>query len=664
MFDLDSSPKPTPEASTTCSDAGGAGDGSCTDAVGCGNGKIDPGLGEQCDDGNTTPGDGCSADCQLEPNYICPEPGKPCISTVKCGDGRVAGGETCDDGNTMSGDGCSSTCQLEKGWICPQPGTPCIVDCGDGILTGLEQCDPPNPGMGCSAECQFEPGWFCTPPPATLPDAGPIPPSTCKKTVCGNGVKEGDEACDDGNLIDGDGCSARCTLEPDCTSGACTSKCGDGILLPPEQCDDGNTNSGDGCSSTCQIENGWTCSVQTTEVPTQLNLAVTFRDFISKPINGGVRHEDFESNVYGAADTHTPGLVQTALDTAGKPVLAGPCSQIQPATYSNAAICPWQEQMSTQANFSQWYRDTPGVNIPLHTALLLARLANGSYQFNSATPTPTSGLFPLDGQGWIAANKETTALADDNLPHNFGFTTEIRYFFQYHGGEVLDFTGDDDVWVFVNRKLALDLGGLHQREAMTLTVDNVAASLGIVTGGLYEIVLFHAERHTTSSNFELTLTGFAPSYSTCHTTCGDGIVAGTEQCDPGPSDGGAGGGYNGCTADCKRGPYCGDGKVNGPEKCDDGVNMTLYSASMNSGACGPGCMPPDYCGDGKLDSIFGEQCDKGAANSDTAYDGCTTKCLLGPRCGDCIVQAGEECDDCNTVSGDGCSNLCKLETAK
>ena len=590
------------------------------------------------------------------------------MSTVACGDGSVAGNEQCDDGNTTSGDGCSSTCQLESGWICPQPGEPCIVDCGDGILTAPEQCDPPNPGKGCSATCTFEPGWFCNPPPAVLPDAGPPPPSTCMATVCGNGVKEGNEACDDGNLIDGDGCSAQCTLEPDCSSGTCQSKCGDGILLPPEQCDDGNTNDGDGCSSTCQVESGWYCTPQTANPPAQLNLAVRFRDFISIPINGGVRHVDFESNVYGAANTSTPGLAQTALDAQGKPVLTGKCSSSDPADWSNAAICPWQQQMSDQAHFSQWYRDTPGINIPLASALLMPMQANGSYVFDSASTGVNNGLFPLDMKGWIAAGKETTGTGDDGLQHNFGFTTEIRYFFQYRGGEVLNFTGDDDVWVFINRALALDLGGLHERQAATLTVDTAAAALGIVRGGLYEIALFHAERHTTSSNFKLTLTGFGPTHSTCQTKCGDGIVAGTEQCDPPTAaDAGAGGAYNGCTADCKRGPYCGDGVVqNPPEKCDDGLNMTLYSASPNTTACGPGCMPPGYCGDGKLDSLFGEQCDQGASNNDMTYGGCTTKCVLGPRCGDCVTQKqfGEQCDDCNTVSGDGCDNKCQVETPK
>ena len=547
-------------------------------AVGCGNGKIDPGLDEACDDGNSRSGDGCSSDCKtVERDYICPLPGAPCEYLVSCGDGKLGGKETCDDFNTRDGDGCAHTCQVEPGWDCLQAGIACTPHCGDAILIGDEQCDPPNVGKGCTATCKLEKGYVCDPPSAT-PAASQ--PSLCRKTVCGDGKKEGAEACDDGNVVDGDGCSASCALEPDCSTGTCVSKCGDAIKLGSEECDDGNTQDGDGCSHSCQKEPGFTCDDTSASPPAQLNLLTTYRDFISFPLAGATQHPDFET--FGQTSTaYTPNLVKSALGPTGKPVMDGRCTQPGVTT-----LCPMGQELTNSANFDQWYRDTPGVNITVPGALLLPRVAGGAYVFDSAN----KGFYPVDNKGFTAPPaKEDTAEADatvnDGGMHNFGFTTEVRYYFQYRGGESLTFSGDDDVWIFINRILALDLGGLHPRLERTLTVDQGASALGLVVGGLYEIALFHAERHSTASNFELTLTGFAPTSSVCHPTCGDGVVVAPEQCDLG--------------------------------------------RDKNTGA----------------------------------YNGCTSSCLLGPRCGDEVVQSadGEECDDGNTVSGDGCSRDCMLE---
>jgi uncharacterized repeat protein (TIGR01451 family) len=100
----------------------------------CGDGHLDPG--EECDDGNTQNGDGCSSQCEIE--------GAP----PACGDGHLDPGEQCDDGNTQDGDGCSSQCQIEGG--------PFV--CGDGHLDPGEQCDDGNTqdGDGCSSQCQIE----------------------------------------------------------------------------------------------------------------------------------------------------------------------------------------------------------------------------------------------------------------------------------------------------------------------------------------------------------------------------------------------------------------------------------------------------------------------------------------------------------------------------
>lgn len=87
--------------------------------------------------------------------------------------------------------------------------------------------------------------------------------------VCGNGLIEGLEVCDDDNTTAGDGCSASCNLEPGfecagepsrCAEPSEEIECGDGRVEGIEGCDDGNERQSDGCSSQCQIETGFDCS--------------------------------------------------------------------------------------------------------------------------------------------------------------------------------------------------------------------------------------------------------------------------------------------------------------------------------------------------------------------------------------------------------------------
>lgn len=159
---------------------------------------------EGCDDGNTTPGDGCSATCAVETGYECV--GEPSVCTVSCGDSGLDPNETCDDGNTTPGDGCSATCAIEPGYSCSGTPSVCVISCGEGTITGSEACDDGNlvNGDGCSDTCSIEPGWDCTGAPSMC---GP---------VCGDTVIVGGETCDDGNANSGDCCSSACQLEAGC----------------------------------------------------------------------------------------------------------------------------------------------------------------------------------------------------------------------------------------------------------------------------------------------------------------------------------------------------------------------------------------------------------------------------------------------------------------
>ena len=250
----------------------------------CGDGIVETSLGEQCDDGNSKPGDGCWAPATSSPGTRVRSPGQPCVLTVTltCGDGKIQGLESCDDGNTTSGDGCSSLCQVEPGWVCPVVDAPCkpVVEpgeagapvCGDGLVETGEQCDlgaqDGVSGSGCSATCQIVQGYYC-----------PQPNKTCV-SECGDGVVQADngETCDLGsqNGVAGSGCSATCTVMAGCLcplgrpplchpGGAHPVSVGDGIVESGEQCDLGAQNGvvGSGCLSNCSIAPGFFCDAGT-----------------------------------------------------------------------------------------------------------------------------------------------------------------------------------------------------------------------------------------------------------------------------------------------------------------------------------------------------------------------------------------------------------------
>lgn len=290
---------------------------------------------------------------------------------------------------------------------------------------------------------------------------------------------------------------------------------------------------------------------------TQVTLPVTYRDFDAS-------HSDFETGATGL-EAATEGLIATSLDADGLPELVG----------SDPTI-------ASAASFSEWYRDVADVNATVQGSLVLhdddaggyvnrwgengepwqmreyvAWCGEGGSDCSECNPLPegttcfdpcfdssgaacagrtvehdgTPVFFPIDGHDDARTPTSEYATATippayggdwqaepDGGPHNFHFTSELRYRFRFEAGQSysIEVTGDDDLWIFVNGRLALDLGGIHTPVGGEVVIDSDSASrFGLEAGELHEVAIFHAERQTTGSTLRLRLSGFDWSTARC-----------------------------------------------------------------------------------------------------------------------------------------------------
>ena len=205
------------------------------------------------------------------------------------------------------------------------------------------------------------------------------------------------------------------------------------------------------------------------------SIIATIRDF-SKD------HPDFGTYCCGA----TVGMVSTTLGEDQKPVF-------QP-TYFDTTDTP---MVTSKETFDQWYNTIENINFAFEREIRLKETAPGQFEYSN------SAFFPLG---------EDEGFGDEGNGRNYYFTTEIHLNFDYKPGQLFSFTGDDDLFVFIEGKLVLDLGGVHEAEDAVIDLDTVAAMQGLTADETYAMDIFHAERHMSDSNFhiETTIDCFTP----------------------------------------------------------------------------------------------------------------------------------------------------------
>ncbi len=249
--------------------------------------------------------------------------------------------------------------------------------------------------------------------------------------------------------------------------------------------------------------------------PSAVNVIAVVRDF--KPWSNGSGHVDFER--YGNSYIRY-GLVADTLDADGKPIIKSLKGSdistefkdksgrlINPAHYDQAKgdvagklTAKTDNQITSAESFKQWYRDVPGLNASKQVTMTLNRIANtNKYVFDSGADTPYAsrgGFFPIDKD--LFGDQGSSG-------HNFAFSTEIETEFVYEAASnpVFKFTGDDDVWVFIDNKLVIDVGGLHPKKEQYLDLSRLS---WLADGNTYSLKVFHAERHTNASNFRIETT--------------------------------------------------------------------------------------------------------------------------------------------------------------